>query len=110
MNDLSQKHCVPCEGDAEPLTVAEAQKFLSSLHDWQLSDDACLLSKTIVCKDFVEALGMANKIGEIAERENHHPDLSVSWGKLGITLSTHAITGLSENDFILAAKIDKMLE
>lgn len=109
MNDLSQKHCVPCEGGAEPLTAAEAQKFLSSLRGWRLSDDVRSLSKTIACKDFAGALEMANKIGEIAERENHHPDLSVSWGKLGITLSTHAINGLSENDFILAAKIDEVV-
>lgn len=89
-----------------PLTIQDAGERLKELDNWTLSPDAKKLSKEFAFKDFREALAFANKIGGIAEEENHHPDLTVKWGKVGVELSTHSIGGLSENDFILAAKID----
>ncbi len=104
--DLAQKKCVPCEGGAEPLTEMEAKAMLTHTPTWKLSDDIKKISKEFKVKDFVAAMDFANKITPIAESEGHHPDLTVSWGKVKVELTTHAIHGLSENDFILAAKID----
>lgn len=104
--DLAQKKCVACEGGTAPLNAVEAEVLLKQVNGWQLSEDGKSISKQLKCKDFAEALAFANTVGAIAEEEGHHPDITVSWGKVGITLTTHAIGGLSENDFILAAKID----
>ena len=104
--DLAQKRCIPCEGGAQPLTPMEATALLSHLTGWMLARDFKKISKRFKFENFAEALAYANKIGVIAEAEGHHPDLRVSWGKVGVELSTHAIGGLSENDFIVAAKID----
>ena len=106
--DLAQKRCVPCEGGMAPLTKEEAGTLLKQLTGWTLSGDAQWLSKEYKFKDFKGALGFANKVGDIAEAEGHHPDLQISWGKAVVELTTHAIGGLSENDFILAAKIDQI--
>lgn len=106
--ELAQKKCVACEGTEAPLTKEEAEILLKQLKGWTLSGDARWLSKEFKCKDFVGAMALANKVADIAESEGHHPDLQVSWGKLVIELTTHAIKGLSENDFILAAKIDEI--
>jgi len=108
MSDLAQKHCVPCEGGVFPLARQESEPLLSKVKGWKLAGDALSISKEFSFKDFAQALAFADKIGAIAEEEGHHPDLSVSWGKVGVELSTHAIGGLSENDFILAAKIDNI--
>ncbi len=109
MSDLAKKRCVPCEGGVKAYTPAEAQKMMKELDpEWMLIDDAHLLVKEFRFKNFAEAIAFANKVGEIAEAEQHHPDLSVAWGRVGVELTTHAIEGLSENDFILAAKIDKI--
>ena len=91
-----------------PLTIQQATEHLKELNAWTLSPDARKISKEFTFKNFAEALSFANKIGAIAEEENHHPDLAVKWGVVGVELSTHAIGGLSENDFILAAKIDRI--
>ena len=104
--DLSQKKCVACEGGAVPLTQMEAEAMCTHINDWALSSDSKKISKEFKFKNFVEALAFVNKVGAIAEEEGHHPDLTLGWGKVGISLTTHAIKGLSENDFILAAKID----
>ena len=105
MSDLIQKHCVPCEGGALPLMRDESAKLLEQTPGWTIAPDGLSLSREFTFKNFVEAMDFANKITPIAEAEGHHPDLSIGWGKVGITLMTHAIGGLSENDFILAAKI-----
>jgi len=105
---LSARKCVPCEGGMKPLARGEAEKLLTELDDWSLHSDGVLISKEFRFKDFVGALAFANRVGEIAEEENHHPDMLVSWGKVVVELSTHAVGGLSENDFILAAKIDQI--
>jgi 4a-hydroxytetrahydrobiopterin dehydratase len=107
--DLAQKRCVPCEGGVFPLARQESEPLLKQVKDWKLADDALSIAKEFKLKNFAEALAFTNKIGAVAEEEGHHPDLTVSWGKVGVSLSTHAIGGLSENDFILAAKIDTLV-
>lgn len=106
--DLAKKKCVPCEAGVPPFTKEEAEKLLSQVSGWHLSGDAKHISKEYHFENFLEAVGFANKITAVAEEEGHHPDLSIGWGRVGVELSTHAIKGLSENDFILAAKIDKI--
>jgi len=91
-----------------PLTIQEAEALAKEARDWKLSGDVRKISKEWKFKNFADALVFANKVGAIAEEENHHPDLTVKWGSVTAELSTHAIGGLSENDFILAAKIDKL--
>ncbi len=109
MTELRKKKCVPCEGGVPPLTPAQAEGLMAELHDdWMLVDEAHLLVREFRFKDFAQAMEFANKIAVIAEEEGHHPDLSIGWGSVGVELSTHAIGGLSENDFILAAKIDAL--
>ena len=109
MSELSKKRCIPCEGGVLPFTPDEAGELMKELHeDWMLVDEAHLLVREFRFKDFKQAMAFANKIGDIAEKENHHPDLAIGWGSVSVELSTHAIGGLSENDFILAAKIDEI--
>ena len=105
---LTGKVCVACEGGMPPLSREEAEKLMGELNGWTLSDDAKRISKEFTLKNFVEALAFTNAVGELAEKEGHHPDIALSWGKVGIELTTHAIKGLSENDFILAAKVDQL--
>lgn len=109
MTDLSEKKCVPCEGGVVPLTKDEAEKLLAKLAaGWTLSDDAKSIRREFRFKDFYRAMSFANAIAHIANIEDHHPDLEVGWGYCHVTFSTHAIKGLSENDFICAAKIDRV--
>jgi 4a-hydroxytetrahydrobiopterin dehydratase len=108
--ELVQKKCVACEGFETPLNKIEAEALMKQLHDWTISDDVKSISKSIAFKDFAGAMAMANKCAAIFEEEGHHPDLLVTWGKLTITTWTHAIGGLSENDFIVAAKIDQLTD
>ena len=104
---LSEKKCVRCEGRVKPFTRQEAQKYLKRVKNWTLTNNE--IEKEFVFKDFKQALNFINKVGDIAESEGHHPDINLhSYKKVNIILSTHAIKGLSENDFILAAKIDKL--
>ena len=108
MSDLAEQKCVACEGGTMPLNRTEGEILLKQLKDWRLSGDARWISKQFKFKDFKEALEFTNKVGEIAESEGHHPDIQLSWGSVVIELTTHAIKGLSQNDFIIAAKIDKL--
>lgn len=103
---LAEQKCVPCEGGALPLTIQEAETLMKDIHGWELAGGAKQIEKEFKFKDFKSALAFANKVGDIAEAEGHHPDLTVKWGSVRVELSTHAIGGLSVNDFILAAKID----
>ncbi len=108
MIPFSKKHCTPCEGDTPPLAKEKSIEFIQEIDQWVLIEDTAI-ERTFLFKDFKEALAFINKVGEIAEREGHHPDLSLfGWNKVKIRLSTHAIKGLSDNDFILAAKIDEV--
>lgn len=106
---LLEQKCVPCEGGTMPLTIPEAQKLLQEIPSWTLSSDVKRLFKSFTFKDFAEALAFTNKVGEIAEKEGHHPDIDLHWGRVGVSLTTHAIGGLSVNDFILAAKVEKLM-
>lgn len=106
--DLAKKRCKSCEGGMPPATKEEAEMLLKRVNNWTLSEDGKRISKNFTFKDFAGALAFANKVGAIAEEEGHHPDLFVGWGKVRVELTTHALKGLSENDFILAAKIDKI--
>lgn len=108
MTDLAQKKCVACEGGVPKLTRTDAEAFLTHTPEWALNGEATKISREFRFKSFKDALAFANRVGDIAEEEGHHPDLAVSWGKVGVRLTTHAIAGLSENDFILAAKIDRL--
>jgi len=91
-----------------PLDKAEAEKYMHMVPGWELSEDGKNITKTFKFKDFIGAINFVNKISEIAESEGHHPDIHIHYNKVLIELWTHAVGGLSENDFILAAKIDKL--
>lgn len=106
--DLAAEKCVPCEGDVQPFSRGEAEKLQKDIPEWMLWPDASTISRSFKFKDFKSAFGFAEKIAQLAEHEGHHPDLLISWGRVEVELSTHAIGGLSQNDFILAAKIDKL--
>ena len=105
---LTAKHCVPCEGGIPALTAEEIAPLMRQLDGWSV-EGVEKLTKSYRFPDFVQALAFVNRAGAIAEEEGHHPDLFLTWGKVGVELTTHAIHGLSENDFILAAKLDGAL-
>ncbi len=105
MNFLSKK-CMPCEGGMVSLPPELVQKYLKEIPEWQLMDGNKKLGKEFVFKDFSEAMLFVNKVADIAEKEGHHPDIHISWNKVRLELTTHAIGGLSENDFIIATKIN----
>jgi 4a-hydroxytetrahydrobiopterin dehydratase len=105
---LSEKQCVPCQGGIAPMGEAQAQAFVQQLPDWALEDSATRIARNFSFDDFVAAQTFVNKVGDLAETEGHHPDISFGWGYARITIHTHKIKGLHENDFILAAKIDEL--
>jgi len=108
-SELVQKKCKPCEGGVEPVSPDEARQQLEKLLGWRLSADGKAIHKEWVVKDFMTAIHFFNSVAKIAEADDHHPDLHLSgYRNVAIELSTHAIKGLSENDFILAAKIDQI--
>ena len=106
---LADKVCEPCRGGTPPLTREEFQPLFDELRGWQLQADK-RLRKSIKTSNFKQSLDLANKIGAIAEEQGHHPDLLVRWAELNIDLWTHKIDGLSQADFVLAAKIDRLTE
>lgn len=106
---LVQKKCLPCEGGVPKYTLAEAQSQLTKLDGWRLTHDGERIRKDWVVKNFLAGMDFFGKVAEVAEADGHHPDLHLeSYRKVAIELYTHAIGGLSENDFILAAKIDQL--
>src|ERR1700722_17722669 len=107
MNALAEKECVPCKGGTPALKGVELNKFADQLQDdWQVVDEHPL-EREYKFKDFREALRFTHKVGELAEKEQHHPDIYLAWGKVKLTLWTHKIDGLTESDFIFAAKVDQ---
>ena len=107
MNELAGRKCVPCEGGVPALSVSEASGLRTQLHgDWLLADDAKSLRRSFTFKDFYRTMSFVNAIAHVANREDHHPDLEVGYDYCRVTFVTHAIGGLSENDFICAAKVD----
>jgi 4a-hydroxytetrahydrobiopterin dehydratase len=111
MRHLSEMKCESCTGGVVPLSVPEARAFLPQVPLWQLSEDATLLARNFVFNTFTEALAFIEWVGALAESEGHHPDLHLTqFRHVRIELYTHAVCGLSKNDFILAAKIDRRVE
>jgi 4a-hydroxytetrahydrobiopterin dehydratase len=109
MTNLAQKKCVPCEGKDKPYTKEEAKKLLAQIPGWNLNEAGTMISREYNAKNFMEAVKFINQVAQVAESENHHPDIHLTaYRKLRIELSTHAVRGLSENDFILAAKISEL--
>ncbi len=109
LTSLSKKHCVPCEGGTSPLSHEQSENFLKEVDNWMLTEDR-EIEKTYTFKNFSEAMDFMNAVANVAEKEGHHPDIKLhDFKKVDIKISTHAIDGLSENDFILAAKIDELL-
>jgi len=104
---LANKHCVPCRGGVPPLAGAALDDLKAQLAGWEVVREHHL-EKTYTFPDFQKALVFVNRAGAIAEQEGHHPDLHLSWGKVGVEIWTHKIDGLTESDFILAAKIDQI--
>jgi 4a-hydroxytetrahydrobiopterin dehydratase len=106
MSELADKHCVPCRGGVPPLKADQISSLLDILGSgWQAVDEHHL-EKEFGFDDFAQALAFTNRIGAVAEEEGHHPDIYLSWGKVGLKIWTHKIDGLTESDFILAAKAD----
>ena len=110
MSNLKDKKCVPCEGGVIPFDISEIHKYQKKVDGWDILKDMkekFFLNKRFNFNNFIESQEFINKVGEISEVEGHHPDISFGWGYAEIKITTHAIEGLSENDFILAAKIDE---
>ena len=111
MTDLASKKCIPCEGNIPAFDQSEIHKYLKKIDGWEVKsnqDKSFYLIKEFKFKNFMESQGFVNKIGDIAENENHHPDISFGWGYCKVKIFTHAIKGLAESEFILAAKIDRI--
>jgi len=106
--DLTKKHCIPCEGGMPPLDPERVPNYLKHVPSWT-SPDSKKIIKEFKFKDFKEAMTFVNKVAGLAESEGHHPDIYIFYNVVRLELSTHAIGGLSENDFILAAKINKLI-
>ena len=107
-DNLKDKVCVPCQGGIPPLTSKEANSLLNSTPGWELKEDATKLYRSFSFDNFRTALNYINKVGIVSEEEGHHPDIEFGWGYVNITILTHKIGGLHENDFILAAKINEI--
>ena len=112
MNDLAKKNCVACDGSIMPYDITEIHKYLKKVDGWDVKsneDKNFYLIKDFKFENFKASQNFVNKVGNLAEEENHHPDISFGWGYCKIKIFTHAIKGLAESDFILAAKIDKLI-
>jgi len=103
---LAEKHCVPCRGGVPPLKGEELRQYADQLSGWKVIDEHHI-TRTYLFPDFKQALEFVNRVGAVAEAEGHHPDILLAWGKAEVKTYTHKIDGLTESDFILAAKIDK---
>ena len=111
MTDLADKECIPCKGDIPGFDINEIHKYLKKVDGWDVKknkDESFFIEKEFKFKNFLESQTFVDSVGEIAEREGHHPDISFGWGYARIKIFTHSIKGLAESDFVLAAKIDKI--
>ena len=111
MNDLHEKNCIPCKGGVPPFDMSEIHKYLKKIDGWDVKEDQIdgfHLIKELKFKNFIESQRFINDVSKISEEEGHHPDISFGWGYAKIKIFTHAINGLVESDFILAAKIDQI--
>jgi 4a-hydroxytetrahydrobiopterin dehydratase len=107
--NLAEKKCLACTGDLPRLSAEEQKNLIKELNDWKIDQDGHL-NRVLKLDDFKAAITLANRVGDIAEAEGHHPDLLVRWGELAVTIWTHKVNGLTESDFILAAKIDEAVK
>jgi 4a-hydroxytetrahydrobiopterin dehydratase len=107
MIGLAEKECAPCKGETPPLKGKELDKLAKQLKGWRVVDEHHL-EKEYKFKDFREALDFTNEVGELAEAQGHHPDINLSWGSVKLTIWTHKINGLTESDFVMAAKVDEL--
>ena len=107
--ELAAKSCVPCQGGIPPLTPAEAESLRAGVPDWSLKDGAIRIERRYAFKNFADAFRFVAGASELAEAEGHHPDITFGWGYATVSLYTHKIKGLHENDFIMAAKYDRLL-
>jgi 4a-hydroxytetrahydrobiopterin dehydratase len=107
MSDLASKTCVPCRGDVPPLEGKPLEELSRQLPGWEVVDGHHL-RKAFRFANFRQALDFVNRVGELAEEQAHHPDVDFGWGRAGITIYTHKIDGLTESDFVLAAKVDRL--
>ncbi len=110
MTDLSQQKCVPCEGGTRPLSQDQARKLLQQVPGWTLQDDATAIQRRFEFKGFYKTMAFINAMAWIANQQMHHPDFSAGYNYCLVTFTTHAIHGLSDNDFICAAKVNELLE
>ena len=108
MNELARKKCVPCEGGVAPLTSEQVTPLLNGLPGWSL--ESGMIAKTFKFRNYFETMAFVNAAAWVSHREDHHPDMVVKWGECKVSYVTHAIDGLSENDFICAAKLDALFE
>ena len=109
MTELAERKCKPCEGGVQPLSRTEAQLLTEKLaSDWSLADDSASIRREFRFRDFYRTMSFVNALAHIANLEDHHPDLEVGYNYCRVLFTTHAIKGLSENDFILAAKLDRI--
>lgn len=108
MNELTTIRCVACEGGVPPLTADEVKKYLSQINDWHVSTDGKSIHRHFTFKNFYKTMAFVNAIAWIANQENHHPDMTVGFNYCTVKYTTHAIDGLSKNDFICAAKVDRL--
>ena len=109
MSDLAQKSCKPCEGDVAPLGGEEAQAMMRKLDGWTLSDDETTIRRRFEFKGFAKAVEMANLAAWLGNKQGHHPDITFGWGYCEVAFTTHAAKGLTENDFICAARLDSLV-
>jgi len=110
MTQLTEKHCVPCEGGAEALDAKAAERFLAKVEGWTLDGDGKVIYREYRFKNYYQTMAFVNAVAWIAHQEDHHPDLEVGYNRCLVRYATHAIGGLSENDFICAAKVNALLE
>lgn len=111
MNDLTKKHCVPCKEGGEPLSEKKENELLKEVVNWTLVRDGThKLTRQFKFKDFRESMAFVNKVADLVEEEGHHPDIKIVWNKVRLDLFTHAVGGLHENDFVMAAKINNMIQ
>ncbi len=108
MTELTAKRCVPCEGGVAPMDADEARDMLDQLTDWELDESGKAIARSFKFKNYFQTIAFVNALAWIAHQEDHHPDLQVGYNRLQVRFSTHSIGGLSQNDFICAAKIDAL--
>lgn len=108
MSELAEKHCVPCEGGVCPLNQVDAENMITKVPEWHLPADHKLIRREFQFKNYYQAIAFVNAIAWMAHRENHHPDIEVSYNRCVVIYTTHAIGGLSDNDFICAAKVNNI--